>query len=211
MSQAPPNLLRLAAFTALYMIAAVVSAVSQGNSEFVFYIVVMLVLISVVMLVHRSIVLTSGLLWSLTIWGLLHMAGGLVPLPKGWPYSGDQAVLYSGWIIPHLLKYDQIIHAYGFGTTTWVCWHSLSSLMKRAGHPPLKPTFGPLLLSAAAGAGFGALNEVVEFIAVLAIPNTNVGGYENTGWDLVANLCGVISAALLIRFSSKACGLAGHP
>jgi hypothetical protein len=29
--------------------------------------------------------------------------------------------------------------------------------------------------------GFGALNEV-EFIAVLfALPNTNVGGYENTG------------------------------
>ena len=44
------------------------------------------------------------------------------------------------------------------------------------------------MLCAAAGSGFGALNEVVEFIAVLTIPETNVGGYENTGWDLVANL-----------------------
>jgi hypothetical protein len=47
------------------------------------------------------------------------------------------------------------------------------------------------------------LNEVVEFIAVLTIPNTNVGGYENTGWDLVANLVGASTAVLMIRTSSK--------
>jgi hypothetical protein len=66
----------------------------------------------------------------------------------------------------------------------------------------LRPTFGMLVLCAAAGMGFGALNEVIEFIAVLTIPNTNVGGYENTGWDLVANLVGTIIAALVIRVRS---------
>ncbi len=203
MTHSSPRLLPLAVFTALYMIAAVATSMAQGNSEFIFYIVVMLILISVVTLVHRAISLTTGLLWALSIWGLLHMAGGLAPLPKGWPYSGEQAVLYSGWIIPHRLKYDQIIHAYGFGTTTWVCWHALRSMLQRVGHPRLQPTFGLLVLSAAAGAGFGALNEVVEFIAVLTIPNTNVGGYENTGWDLVANLIGVTTAALMIRFLAK--------
>ena len=175
----------------------------QGNKEFIFYVVVMLVLIGAVTLVHRAVSLTSALLWALSIWGLLHMAGGLVPLPTGWPYNGDQAVLYSWWIIPQKLKYDQIVHAYGFGTTTWVCWHSLKSILKRTDDLQLKPTFGLLVLSSAAGAGFGALNEVVEFIAVLTIPNTNVGGYENTGWDLVANLVGASTAALMIRTSSK--------
>jgi uncharacterized membrane protein len=203
MNTPPPRLLPLAAFTALYMIAAVVGSMAQGNQEFIFYIVVMLVLIGAVTLVHRAVSLTSALLWALSIWGLLHMAGGLVPLPKGWPYNGDQAVLYSWWIIPQKLKYDQIVHAYGFGTTTWVCWHSLKSILQRAGGLQLKPTFGLLVLSAAAGAGFGALNEVVEFIAVLTIPNTNVGGYENTGWDLVANLIGATTAAVMIRFSAK--------
>jgi uncharacterized membrane protein len=203
MNTPPPRLLPLAAFTALYMIAAVVGSMAQGNQEFIFYIVVMLVLIGAVTLVHRAVSLTSALLWALSIWGLLHMAGGLVPLPKGWPYNGDQAVLYSWWIIPQKLKYDQIVHAYGFGTTTWVCWHSLKSILQRAGGLQLKPTFGLLVLSAAAGAGFGALNEVVEFIAVLTIPNTNVGGYENTGWDLVANLMGATTAAVMIRLSAK--------
>ncbi|MFY7874520.1 MAG: hypothetical protein ACOVQM_03685, partial [Pirellula sp.] len=56
------------------------------------------------------------------------------------------------------------------------------------------------------GMGFGALNEVIEFIAVLTIPNTNVGGYENTGWDLVFNLIGCLTASIMIRMTShKSC------
>ena len=55
-----------------------------------------------------------------------------------------------------------------------------------------------MVLSATAGLGFGALNEVVEFVATLLIPETNVGGYRNTGWDLVANLIGATIAATLI-------------
>lgn len=200
--QPSPRLLPLAVFNALYMIAAVAVSMAQGNKEFVFYIVVMLVLIAAVTLVHRAVSLTTAMLWALSLWGLAHMAGGLVPLPKGWPYNGDQAVLYSWWIIPQKLKYDQIVHAYGFGVTTWLCWHSLRSVM-RSYSVELKPTFGLMVLSAAAGIGFGALNEVVEFIAVLTIPNTNVGGYENTGWDLVANLVGATLAAVIIRLCHR--------
>ena len=46
--------------------------------------------------------------------------------------------------------------------------------------------------------GFGAANEVVEFIATRVLPETNVGGYENTGWDLVSNTVGCLVAAVLI-------------
>jgi uncharacterized membrane protein len=200
--QPSPRLLPLVAFNALYMLTAVAVSMAQGNKEFVFYIVVMLVLIVAVTVVHRAVSLTTAMLWALSLWGLAHMAGGLVPLPQGWPYNGDQAVLYSWWIIPQKLKYDQIVHAYGFGVTTWLCWHSLRSVM-RSYSVELKPTFGLMVLSAAAGIGFGALNEVVEFIAVLTIPNTNVGGYENTGWDLVANLLGATLAAVIIRLCHK--------
>ena len=201
--QPTSRLLPLVAFTAIYMLAAVVGAMLQGNKEFVFYIAVMLVLIGVVTLVHRAVTLAMGLLWALSLWGLLHMAGGLVPLPAGWPFNGEHAVLYSAWIIPQRLKYDQIVHAYGFGVTTWVCWHCLKSSLQRGFAIQLKPTFGMMVICAAAGVGFGALNEVVEFIAVLTIPNTNVGGYENTGWDLVANLCGATVAAIAIRCCQK--------
>lgn len=185
------------------MIASVATSMVQGNTEFIFYIVVMLVLIGVMCLVHKKVGLTTPLLWALSVWGMLHMAGGLVPVPAGWPYNGEHAVLYSLWLIPEKLKYDQLVHAYGFGVTTWLCWHALSSSLLRVAGFRLRPTLGMLTLCAAAGVGFGALNEVIEFIAVLSMPKTNVGGYMNTGWDLVANLIGATVAALIIRFSVK--------
>lgn len=199
----PLKLLPVIVFNALYMAAAMVSSIRRGNHEFLFYIVVMLVLIGVMALVHRRVHLTTSLLWAFSVWGLLHMAGGLVPLPAGWPYNGEHAVLYSWWLIPDFLKYDQIVHAYGFGITTWLCWHGLSRSVRGPQGEPLRPTGGLLLLCAAAGMGFGALNEVVEFIAVLTLPNTNVGGYENTGWDLVANLTGASLAACLLAWRHR--------
>ena len=58
-------------------------------------------------------------------------------------------------------------------------------------------------MCATAGMGFGALNEVIEFFAVMLLPKTNVGDYENTGWDLVANLVGATVAATTIRIVWK--------
>ena len=54
--------------------------------------------------------------------------------------------------------------------------------------------------------GRGALNEVVEFAASHLLSATNVGGYENTGRDLVANLCGSLTAGVLLsrRIESRA-------
>jgi len=200
------KLLPVFLFNGAYIAVAVATSVARGNREFIFYIVVMVVLIGVMSMVHSRVKLTTGLLWAFSFWGLAHMAGGLCPLPAGWPYNGDHAVLYSWWLIPGLLKYDQIVHAYGFGVTTWLCWHILRNALRQPDGGMVRPTFGMLTLCAAGGMGFGALNEVIEFIAVLTIPNTNVGGYENTGWDLVANLVGTILAALIIRFSAKSPG-----
>lgn len=53
------------------------------------------------------------------------------------------------------------------------------------------PPLGMLTLFRAASKGFGGLNEVIEFFLTLTLPETNIGGYINTGWDLVSNLDGV--------------------
>jgi uncharacterized membrane protein YjdF len=184
------------------MAAAIGTALLFGNHEFVFYIVVMVVLIAAVCAVHFQAGLSSGLLWALSAWGLLHMAGGLVPMPQAAEIDGKN-VLYSLWLIPGRLKYDQVVHAYGFCVTTLVCWHVLHhTLRDPQGQKPF-PSTGRLILCMAAGCGFGAFNEVVEFIATLTIPDTNVGGYENTGWDLVANLVGTTVAAGMIRLRAS--------
>lgn len=199
----PARLLPVFLFNGGYIAIAAALSVSRKNGEFIFYIVIMLALIAVMSLVHRRVRLTTGLLWAFSIWGMAHMAGGLTPLPTGWPYNGEQAVLYSWWLIPQRLKYDQIVHAYGFGITTWLCWHILRNTLRQPDGGAVRPTLGMLTLCAAAGMGFGALNEVLEFIAVLTIPNTNVGGYENTAWDMVSNLVGSTIVAMLIRLTFK--------
>ena len=188
----------LAAFTAAYMLAAIVAAFASGNGEFVFYIVVMFALIGAVAAVHLRVGLSTAVLWCLSIWGAAHMAGGLIHVPESWPTQGEFRVLYSWWLVPGKLKFDHVVHAYGFAVTTAVMWECLRHMTG------IKvPTVGLLVVCAAAAMGFGALNEVVEFAATLLVPETNVGGYINTGWDLVANLFGVTTAAVILRACSS--------
>ncbi len=200
-STAPPRLRPVFLFTGGYMAAAAVGAAVTRNHEFVFYLVVMGVLVPAIFAIHRRHPLTAPLIWSFAVWGLLHMAGGLLPAPPVGVTEGR--VLYSWWIVPGFLKYDQAVHVYGFGITTWLCWHLLGRALRSPDGSPVRPTPGILILCVAAGMGFGALNEVVEFAATLLFEETNVGGYENTGWDLVANLVGGVIAATLIRLKAR--------
>ncbi len=187
-------------FTAAYLLAAAVGAAVMRNGEFVFYLVIMLVLVGVVLAIHRRCGFSTALLAALSVWGAAHMAGGLVPVPESWPINGDQRVLYSWWIVPWggsgVFKYDNLIHAYGFGITTWACWQGL-----RASVGDVSPTLGRLVLCSAAAQGFGALNEVIEFVATLLGPS-NVGGYVNTALDMVWNLVGTVMAAACIALAS---------
>jgi hypothetical protein len=190
-------LLPVATFTGAYLFAATLIALGKGNSEFLLYIAVMLMLVLAVWLVHRVVLLSSAVLWSLSVWGLLHMAGGLIAVPDGWPVDGGSQVLYSLWLMPGLLKFDHLVHAYGFGVATWVCWQGLRAAIDRRGGDAT-PTLGLMLLTAIAGMGLGAANELVEFVATILFPSTNVGGYVNTGWDLFANMIGATCAVTII-------------
>lgn len=183
----------VALFTASYVLAFTVWFIASGNHEFVVYVVTMLLLIALIGRSLRSAEYPIAMLWALSAWGLLHMAGGGVPV--------GGSVLYSVQILPitpvngemRLLKYDQVVHAYGFGVTAWVLWH----LMQRH-FPMLKGTKTSLVYPALAAMGLGAVNEIVEFIAVLSVPDTNVGGYLNTALDLVFNGLGAVIAMTIV-------------
>jgi hypothetical protein len=170
---------------------------SAGNSEFLWYIVTLLILVALVALGQRKAEFPAAILWALSLWGFIHMAGGGVPV-------GD-SVLYAHVVLPIygsgefvFLKYDQIVHFYGFGITAWVLWHLLHR------HFPVMIGSASLIVFPVLGAmGLGAVNEIIEFIAVVVFPNTNVGGHVNTALDLVFNGAGAIFAMLLVRVFSK--------
>ncbi len=199
----------IAGFSIAYLVGSALVAGGAGNNEFLFYTVMTSVFAGLVALLHWGVRFTTPLLALLSLWGAMHMAGGLIPLPESWPINGDQRVLYSWWIWPKevtdggapgsaggYFKYDHLVHAFGFGVTTWAVWQSLKPNLTPNRRGKL-PTIGRMVLITAAGMGFGAFNEVLEFIATLMGP-TNVGGYVNTSWDLVANLSGATLAAVLI-------------
>jgi hypothetical protein len=178
-------------FGVAYTLGAAVYSLSVGNTEFVFYVVVMAVLGLLVAGVHWRVGFTTFLIWALAVWGLLHMCGGLVKV------GGDAGVLYNLWLIGHEngkgIKFDQLVHAYGFGAATWACWESLRVKLARK-----RPDIPTLIACVLAGEGLGAINEIIEFTATKIMPRTNVGDYDNNSWDLVFNLAGCIIAAALI-------------
>lgn len=170
---------------------------SAGNSEFLWYIVTLLILVALVALGQRKAEFPAAILWALSLWGFIHMAGGGVPVGGSVLYAYVVLPLYgSGEFV--FLKYDQIVHFYGFGITAWVLWH----LLRR--HFPMMAGSASLLVFPVLGAmGLGAVNEIIEFIAVVVFPNTNVGGYVNTALDLVFNAAGAIFAMVLVRVLSN--------
>jgi len=185
-------------FTGLYLFVAAIFIFSQKNYEFIINLFLMVIIIVATGKVYERAGLTASLLWNFSVWGLLHMLGGLIPIPEGWNLPDTSRVLYNWQIVPDGLKYDQVVHGYGVGLVTWLCWQGLVARVRSHDASRLKPTLGILGVCATAGMGFGSFNEVVEFFAVLILPVTNVGDYHNTGWDLVANLVGAVLAAAII-------------
>ena len=93
------------------------------------------------------------------------------------------------------------------GDKEWWVRINAAEALRSPGDAPVRFTPGIMLLCIAAGMGFGAFNEVIEFVATRILPDTNVGDYENTGWDLVSNLAGSVIAALIIRIRTASCGV----
>ncbi len=189
--------LAILAFTLAYIAAFAVRFFGRGDFEFIWYIATMLALIALAGLTLNRSRLPAPILVALSVWGLAHMAGGGVPVGDG--------VLYSAVLLPiagsgelTVLKYDQAVHAYGFGVAAWTLW----AILDRA-HPFLRGTWSILVYPALAAMGLGAVNEIIEFVAVLSVPDTNVGGYLNTALDLVFNAFGAIVAMLLVARSGR--------
>jgi len=136
----------------------------------------------------------SYILWGMTGWSLLHMAGGGIFI-KGVKLYATMLITLVGEPY-NILKYDQFVHAYGFAIATMIVFALLKPSLSRLGTRNI-PIIIVLL---AGGLGFGALNEIIEFFAVVIAPSTGVGGYYNTALDLVFNAIGSGMAVVFIYF-----------
>lgn len=182
------NIVLLVAFTAV-----VISSASYGLLS---YVVVILFFLFVILATNRKIHYPNGVLWGLTLWAVLHMLGGTVPV-------GDKT-LYATILIPlsrtyPIFRYDQLVHIIGCGVATLLMYHLLQPFIK----PDLKRWKARFIVVGLAGMGVGALNEVFEFFATQLAPETNVGGYINTCLDLIANTIGAVLALVFARVRER--------
>jgi uncharacterized membrane protein YjdF len=194
-------------FTGLYLATALVYGLVSANYEFVFYVAILIPVIAGIGVLHARVRLTGPVLWGLSVWGLIHMLGGSLAIPTSLAEPDTPAVLYNLRPSPNVPKFDQLVHFYGFFVATLAAWRPL--LVASRGQ--IRPTTGALIAVALLGMGLGALNEVIEFVAVLSLPETNVGGYMNTGWDLVCNGLGCVAAAVVIRVRADSPGVSMLP
>lgn len=182
----------LIGLNALYIVPLVITFLLDGNYEFLAYVGQVIFLLGLIMFTIHKTQFPMWLLVLLSLWSALHMAGGSVVVGDGVLYA-YKFFHVVGEGDSYVLKYDQIVHFFGFFAATLVTYWLLL--------PQLKPNFrvGAIVFVAVlAGMGFGAMNEIIEFGAVLAAPETGVGGYYNTAIDLVANGLGALTAAFFI-------------
>jgi hypothetical protein len=176
----------LTVFSLGYLVTFTVFGMVTDRGQTVTYLLQLAVTFAFVAVVHQRAGFSGPVLWALAVWGLLHAAGGILYVGEG--------VLYRFEPVPPLPRYDQVIHAFGFGAATVAVWQGLRARLPER----TRPRAGLGFVVALAGMGVGALNEVLEFLSTRVLPETNVGGYENTGWDLVYNAIGATAAAVWV-------------
>lgn len=194
-----PGERQVAAATLVYFLGFSAWFLLAGNWEFLIYVATMALLIALVGVNLRRAEFPLAMLWALSLWGLLHMAGGGIRVGEGVLYGLVLLPLYSdGANELTLLKYDQVVHAYGFGVTAWVLRHLLQRHF-----PATRGSWTAAAYPLLGAMGLGSLNEIIEFTAVLATPETGVGGYYNTLLDLVFNTLGAGIAMLLCAAAER--------
>jgi len=166
--------------------------VYRKNLEFLIYVGVIILFLIIILLTKKKVNYPLVVLWGLSFWAFLHMIGGGIYL------NGKK--IYQLMLLPivgepyNILKYDQFVHFFGFGVATLLMFYLIKPYL-------IKDNIGKVALSIViimAGLGVGAFNEIVEFVTTVIVPETGVGGYENTSLDLISNLFGAIVAMIYI-------------
>jgi putative membrane protein len=171
-------------------------AAARHDRRIVAYLLVVAALGALVRVVHRrGRPLPLRLQWALAVSAALHLLGGLAPSP-----TPGAPVFYETWIVTGVLKYDQLVHFTISAVVTVVAAHVLGAWLDEARTPPAAKA----ALAALVALGFGAGNEVFEFLSALRFHDAFVGGLDNAGWDLVFDAFGAATAAVLLATAATA-------
>jgi len=173
------NIVLLAGFTVYYLV--------QLNSEFLIYVVTISAMIYLIEKTDRVFTYGRPAKIGFSTWLFLHLGGGAFKINGTRWY--DTILIDIVGEPYHILKYDQAIHTFCYFVITLFIYAVVRHISKEKANP-----LAICLITALAAMGVSAMNEIIEFSAVVAFNSSGVGGYYNNALDLVFNLAGVIPA-----------------
>ncbi len=179
------------AFTALYTLAFSAYFMGRFNIEFIAYAGVITFIFTLLYSTLDKTRIPASILAGISIWGLLHMMGGSIPTADGVLYNWKMYPFFDGGGELYILKFDQFVHLYLYAVVALLFLHLLRNYFANK-HSQILIGF----IAVMASMGIGAMNEIIEFIAVLSVPDNNVGGYINTALDIVFNFAGAFVAVV---------------
>lgn len=169
----------------------------RKNYEFMTYVVVVAVVAGAVVASMRRVNFTLDTLVAMTVWAAMHLAGGGVLIPgSGCLYA---TMIYQFPTELPIFRYDQLAHIWGFATAALLTRDLLAGHLKS----PMVGKFAVSLVIVMAACGFGALNEVIEFLVDASVPDSGVGGYVNTSLDLCSNLLGALLGLIYLHVRGR--------
>ena len=192
MKQTMKEVLFIGGVWVLYTIVFSIIFAYQENYEFLFYVATEAIAVALIVIARlRGVSFTQSTLIALVIWGFLHFLGGVS--------LGEEGVIYTFMVVDiigdpyNILKYDQVVHFLGSIALTFAVYDILRRHLDF-----IVSRVGIVLVCISATLGFGALNEIIEFIATLLFTHVNVGGYVNNSLDHVFNLTGALVAGSIL-------------
>ena len=166
------------------------------NHEFLLYAVTVAILAFILYRTGRYFGFSQAGLWLFNVWLILHICGGL---------ASYQGVRFYDLVLVNLvgepyyiLKYDQFVHFFCYVVMSVLMWSVVQKIAKKKANRVVV-----CVVTILAASSIGALNEIIEFLAVVALGTDGVGGYTNTAIDLVANLLGAIAGTLYMYTRSN--------
>ncbi|MBT3643057.1 DUF2238 domain-containing protein [archaeon] len=175
----------IVSLTYFFIVGILIYNVSIGNMEFLGYAIFVGLLYFILIKADDYYKFPPYSIWLFSIWIMTHFLGGAVHI------NGTR--LYDIILIPilgapyHILKYDQLIHAYTYFAISILVYFMMKKHFRNGDNKSL------IVFSVLAAIGIGLLNEVIEFgMVIFADAADAVGGYYNTALDLVFNLVGAI-------------------
>lgn len=179
------------AFTVIYTASFSAYFIGNFNIEFIGYIGVIIFIFALLYATLDKTRIPPWILGGLSLWGMLHMMGGSIPIADGVLYNWKMYPFFDGGGELFILKFDQFVHLYLYAVVALLFLHLLRNYFANK-HSQILIGF----IAVTASMGVGALNEIIEFIAVLSVPDNNVGGYANTALDIVFNFAGAFFAVV---------------